>query len=326
MKLYFKKTINFLISFTLIFALFGFAEIEPLYAKTKISAPEIETNTIFSSPKDIGFYWKNPKGTSGTYVYRKVGNASWKKIATLKGKKSDYWDEKAKKDTTYQYKLKSFKKNKKKNIVSSYSNTIKTRKFAGKIKNLKVEATNDPSTVIVSWTGIKNINDYEIGCVYRDAGGKYIQFIKNYIVSDSTSVSLKLLNNTTFDLGVHPYYSKDGCETRTTSTSIKFSLPLSRNKGDYSYYSGTNVPDYGAIYGLIPSSQTSTSYQYEDFMYATNAMEYISYLKQNGFTFVRSLTHGEVVENEKYVVSVSYSMYKVGSYTFRWVDIDITAK
>ena len=65
-----------------------------------------------SSSKGITFKWKEVKGASGYYVYRKTGSGSYQKIATVKGGTAlSYLDKSAKKGVTYTYTVKAYSGN-----------------------------------------------------------------------------------------------------------------------------------------------------------------------------------------------------------------------
>ncbi len=75
-----------------------------------------------SSKKGVTAKWETVKGASGYYVYRKEGNGSYKKLATVKGgTKYSYLDKSAKKGRTYTYKVKAYYSK----TTSAYSNAKK---------------------------------------------------------------------------------------------------------------------------------------------------------------------------------------------------------
>lgn len=72
-----------------------------------LSAPKL--TKVTSSKSGVTVNWGKVTGASGYYVYRKTGNGSWKKIATVKGgSKVSYLDKSAKKGTTYVYTIKAY--------------------------------------------------------------------------------------------------------------------------------------------------------------------------------------------------------------------------
>ncbi len=72
-----------------------------------------------SSKKGVTAKWETVKGASGYYIYRKEGNGSYKKLATVKGgTKYSYLDKSAKKGRTYTYKVKAYYSK----TTSAYSN------------------------------------------------------------------------------------------------------------------------------------------------------------------------------------------------------------
>lgn len=79
-----------------------------------------------SGKKGVTAKWETVKGASGYYVYRKEGDGSYKKLATVKGvSKYSYLDKSAKKGRTYTYKVKAYYSK----TTSAYSNakSIKDR-------------------------------------------------------------------------------------------------------------------------------------------------------------------------------------------------------
>ena len=75
-----------------------------------------------SGKSGITAKWEKVKGASGYYVYRKEGNGSYKKLATVKGgTKYSYLDKSAKKGRTYTYKVKAYYSK----TTSAYSNAKK---------------------------------------------------------------------------------------------------------------------------------------------------------------------------------------------------------
>ena len=81
-------------------------------------------DTTLSTPKStksgVTLKWKKVTGAEGYQVWRKTGNGSFSKIATVKGNsKVTYTDKSAKKGKTYTYKIKAYKSK----TYSAYSNT-----------------------------------------------------------------------------------------------------------------------------------------------------------------------------------------------------------
>ncbi len=85
-----------------------------------LEAPELLSAK--SGKSGVTAKWETVKGASGYYVYRKEGNGSYKKLATVKGgAKYSYLDKSAKKGRTYTYKVKAYYSK----TTSAYSNTKK---------------------------------------------------------------------------------------------------------------------------------------------------------------------------------------------------------
>ena len=73
----------------------------------RLRAPKISSAT--SKREGILLKWNKITGASGYYVYRKVTEGDWKKIASVKGgAKIKYIDETPRKGATYQYRVKAY--------------------------------------------------------------------------------------------------------------------------------------------------------------------------------------------------------------------------
>ena len=92
---------------------------------TELSHYYLDTPELLSAKSGksgITAKWETVKGASGYYVYRKEGNGSYKKLATVKGgTKYSYLDKSAKKGRTYTYKVKAYYSK----TTSAYSNAKK---------------------------------------------------------------------------------------------------------------------------------------------------------------------------------------------------------
>lgn len=91
-------------------------------AKVSVKAQEVSP-----SKRIIKIKWTKRSYVTGYVIYRKIGTkGKYKKIAVIKNPKTtSYIDRKLKKNKTYYYKMKTYKKNKNKNVYSVYSNTRK---------------------------------------------------------------------------------------------------------------------------------------------------------------------------------------------------------
>lgn len=114
-KRYVKKMMLFLLTFLLVFPVASFGKAQAVQAAS-LKAPKLSKVSIVK--KTVKFTWKKSTGASGYYVYRKTGNGSFKKLATVKGgSKTSYTDKKVKNGTTYTYTVKAYKGKK----TSSYN-------------------------------------------------------------------------------------------------------------------------------------------------------------------------------------------------------------
>ncbi len=85
-----------------------------------LSAPKLDK--IKSTKKGVVIYWDDVKGADGYIIYRKSGSGSYKKYATVDGKSTvKYTDKKAKKGTTYSYRVYAKYKSYKSSYVSYLS-------------------------------------------------------------------------------------------------------------------------------------------------------------------------------------------------------------
>lgn len=85
-----------------------------------LAAPKL--SSISSAKNGVTIKWNKITGASGYIVYRKTGNGSYKKLATVKGKsKLSYTDKSAKKGKKYTYKVKAYYDK----TYSAYSGTKK---------------------------------------------------------------------------------------------------------------------------------------------------------------------------------------------------------
>ena len=83
----------------------------------RLTVPALKS--VSSAKSGITFKWNKVTGASGYYVYRKTGNGSWKRIATVSGNsKVSYLDKSAKKGTTYTYTVRAYS-----GSYTSYYNT-----------------------------------------------------------------------------------------------------------------------------------------------------------------------------------------------------------
>ena len=73
----------------------------------RLTTPKL--SKVVSAKNGITFTWGKVTGASGYIVYRKTGNGSWQKIATVKGNSTvKYLDKTAKKGTTYTYTVRAY--------------------------------------------------------------------------------------------------------------------------------------------------------------------------------------------------------------------------
>ncbi len=93
-----------------------------IYTK-RLMMPSISTAT--STRSGVSLKWNSVGSASGYYIYRKTGNGSWKRIATVKGRTNvTYVDKSARRGVTYRYTVRAYNGK----YTSAYNSTGKTCK------------------------------------------------------------------------------------------------------------------------------------------------------------------------------------------------------
>lgn len=98
--------------------------------KTKITGvPAPKLKSVKNTEKGIAVSWKKVTGATNYIIYRKKGNGSYKKIATVSFKKTGYVDKKALQGRKYTYSIKTVK-SKKKSGLSNAKAMIRLKKIS----------------------------------------------------------------------------------------------------------------------------------------------------------------------------------------------------
>jgi len=119
---------------------------------------------------NVKITWKNVKYATKYQVYRKIKGGKWKRIATTKA--LSYIDKKSKKNKTYYYKVRAYRKYSGNIYYGNYSKAKKisvvTKSNALGRVTIKTTTSNaSKETITVKWGKIKNATKYQ---VYRKTG------------------------------------------------------------------------------------------------------------------------------------------------------------
>jgi lactocepin len=117
------------------------------------------------SCKSVKVKWAKTNYITGYYVYRKIGKAKYKKIATVAGTAKSYKDTNLIVGTTYSYKVKAYRTVGKINYISAYSKAVTV---APRPKKTKIKAASSVSKGIsLTWKKVTGASGYD---VYRRVG------------------------------------------------------------------------------------------------------------------------------------------------------------
>lgn len=135
---------------------------QAIYANTE-SKSEPAITKMVSTDSYVKLTWSNGNrdGVRLHYIYRKSGKGSYKKIATVDGKKSSYVDKKIKVGTKYSYKVSN--KYLIKNSISSNKTVTPIKIKAPKLVNVKTYTGSSYRASQLTWRSTKGTQYY----VYR---------------------------------------------------------------------------------------------------------------------------------------------------------------
>ncbi|RGD74382.1 hypothetical protein [Anaerofustis stercorihominis] len=158
-------------------------------SQKKISKVPIISKLV-SSRNYVKLYWKNGKGSSKSYIYRKTNNGKYKKIAELNKKAKQYTDKKVTTGKKYYYKI--VNKNKSKNYYSKVKAVTPVKIKAPKILNIKRYSKNNKNYAKLTWKAKKGYYYY----IYRKDGKKSFSNISE-VKSKSSECTYtdKIINN-----------------------------------------------------------------------------------------------------------------------------------
>ncbi len=176
MKTKIKKNLCVILSLLIIFSAL-------VFTTSAASLGKVKTLTVTETDDDeIDIKWSKVSGATGYRVYYKTANGSWAKFNT---KKTSTDLEKLKSATTYQIKVRAYKKSGSKVTWGTYSPTVKSSTEPAKVKNLKISTTSS-SKAKLTWSAVTGATGYQI---YRSTGSSYSKLTT--VTAKSATVSYK---------------------------------------------------------------------------------------------------------------------------------------
>lgn len=126
------------------------------------AATPILLSTEASSSSKVKLTWVKGYNAAGYQIYRSTKKSgSYELIKTItKGSKTSYTDSKVSCGKTYYYKIKSYKKNGKKKVLSGYSSRMKVKVVPSTVTVKKVTASKKSAKV--TWGKVSKASGYEI--------------------------------------------------------------------------------------------------------------------------------------------------------------------
>ncbi|GEM_PF-3966865 len=126
----------------------------------KLSAPKI-TKTASATASSITIGWSKVDGADGYYVYKKLSDGTWKKIATVKGESTVSYKASSLSAGKYSYAVKAYCVTSSKTYISSYSAAIAVRTL-GSISNIIVAPVSGQDALKVTWSKVTGATGYEL--------------------------------------------------------------------------------------------------------------------------------------------------------------------
>ena len=118
--------------------------------------------------KKIEVKWTNVSDASGTQVFRKAGNGSFKRIATIKNSTtSSYIDKNIKKGTKYTYQVRQYLTSNGSTAYSDYT----FEKSATPMKTVSIKLSRYKKRIKVTYKKVNGATGYEV--FMKTSGGKY---------------------------------------------------------------------------------------------------------------------------------------------------------
>lgn len=168
---------------------------------TKLDVPQkLIVSDAWSS--GIELYWNHVTGADGYYVYRKINDSAYKKIATVKGGHINTYTDKVTTWAKYSYKIKAYGKVNGKTATSKYSKVNSCMKDY----TWKSKLTAKPGTksAALTWKKLNGATGYQI---YR-ATSKKGKYTKIATIKKGTTVKYtdsKLQSKKTYYYKIRPY-------------------------------------------------------------------------------------------------------------------------
>lgn len=169
-----------------------------------VNAATIGSTTVTTKIGAVGRYsikisWDNAPLASGFYIYRKAGNNSYRRIATVSKGTRTYLDEGLTPGINCRYAVRSWRKEGNKIVQSRYKDAaVATRPDITSVK----AKVNSASQATVSWKQVRRADGYRI---YRRASGQNWQLAAD-VAGDKTSyVDNKLSAGTKYVYTVRAY-------------------------------------------------------------------------------------------------------------------------
>ena len=196
----------------------GWISLNPLYSQVyKPQKPEVSTKSNTSQGVKLG--WSKNADAQGYYVYRKVLNGSYEKIATITSADSvSYVDTKAENGTLYKYKVFAYRKIDG-GICKSPASSVKT---IVRLKGVSVSSAKSSASqkLKVTWEKDTNATGYKIqystSSSFAAANTKSVTVKSNKTVTKTLS---GLISKKKYYVRVRTYKTVDGTTYRSAWSS-----------------------------------------------------------------------------------------------------------
>ena len=308
----------------------------PVSAATSIRTARVTASVKSSSTNYITIKWNKVAGAKGYVIYRKdPGSRKYKRIKKVSSRTTAYKNTGLRSARNYQYAVKAYRKEGKKNVYSKYTPAmIATRPSKTSVYKLTASSYN---LVKVYWNKVSGVDGYRI--YRREKGGSW------KLVADRASNRRSLADKTvsagkTYQYCVRPYKTAGGRKYMSSIRSSKYvktpkkpvSYAGSSNSGNYSKFTSYQkevmkkimyaVETGGQVYGQqdyadVTEAYTNSSAEHAITIgagqwYATEAQRLLKkiYSADGGKTFKKYDTKGLVWKD---VCNRNWNTYKLSS-------------